>query len=52
MLKPYNIHVELEKVEFGALLNNEVSGNFQALALGWSGRPDPDQNFYDFVVKA
>ncbi|GAA4713875.1 ABC transporter substrate-binding protein [Brevibacillus fulvus] len=51
MLKPYNINVELEKVEFGALLDNEVSGNFQALALGWSGRPDPDQNFYDFVVK-
>ncbi|WP_274651970.1 ABC transporter substrate-binding protein [Paenibacillus humicola] len=50
MLKPYNITVELEQVEFGQMLENGTNGNFEALQIGWSGRPDPDQNFYDFVV--
>jgi peptide/nickel transport system substrate-binding protein len=50
MLKQYNINVELEKLEFGTLIENGDNGNFEALQLGWSGRPDPDQNFYDFVV--
>ncbi|MEX2104269.1 MAG: ABC transporter substrate-binding protein, partial [Bacilli bacterium] len=50
MLKQQNITVELEKVEFGTLLENQDNANFEALALGWSGRPDPDQSFYDFVV--
>lgn len=50
MLKQYNINVELEKVEFGAMLDAGDNANFEALQLGWSGRPDPDQNFYDFVV--
>lgn len=50
MLKQQNINVELEKIEFGTLIENGDNGNFQALQLGWSGRPDPDQNFYDFVV--
>ncbi len=50
MLKPHGINVELEKVEFGTLLENGSSHKFQALQLGWSGRPDPDQSFYDFVV--
>jgi peptide/nickel transport system substrate-binding protein len=50
MLKQYNINVELEKVEYGTMLENGNSGNFEALQLGWSGRIDPDQNFYDFVV--
>jgi peptide/nickel transport system substrate-binding protein len=50
MLQKYNINAELEKLEFGAMLDNGDSGNFEALQLGWSGRPDPDQNFRDFVV--
>jgi peptide/nickel transport system substrate-binding protein len=50
MLGKHNINVELEKVEFGTMLDNGDTGNFQALQLGWSGRPDPDQSFYDFVV--
>ncbi|WP_134684347.1 ABC transporter substrate-binding protein [Brevibacillus migulae] len=50
MLKQYNINVELEKVEYGTMLENGDSGNFEALQLGWSGRVDPDPNFYDFVV--
>jgi peptide/nickel transport system substrate-binding protein len=50
MLKPYGIEVELEKVEFGTMLENGANHKFQALQLGWSGRPDPDQSFFDFVV--
>lgn len=50
MLKKHNIHVELEKVEYGTMLENGNNGNFEALQLGWSGRIDPDGNIYDFVV--
>ena len=50
MLKQYNITVNLEKVEYGQLLEAGSKGDFDAMQLGWSGRPDPDLNFYDFVV--
>jgi len=49
-LKPAGIKVELEQVEFGTLLEQNESGNFEAMLLGWSGRIDPDLNIYDFVV--
>lgn len=50
MLMKHNINVELEKVEYGAMIENGTNGNFEALQLGWSGRIDPDGNIYDFVV--
>ncbi|SDX18263.1 ABC transporter substrate-binding protein [Paenibacillus sp. PDC88] len=50
MLKTHKINVELEKVEYGTMLENGDSGNFEAMQLGWSGRIDPDQNVYDFLV--
>ncbi|WP_039944227.1 ABC transporter substrate-binding protein [Thermicanus aegyptius] len=50
MLKPAGIQVNLEKVEFGTLLDQTQKGNYEAAAIGWSGRPDPDQNIYDFYV--
>lgn len=50
MMKPAGITVNLEKVEFGTLLEQGKTGNYEALQLGWSGRPDPDQNMYDFYV--
>jgi len=50
MLKPYGINMELEKVEFGTLLDNGANQKFQALQLGYSGRQDPDQVFYDAMV--
>ncbi|MBL0385272.1 ABC transporter substrate-binding protein [Tumebacillus sp. ITR2] len=50
MLKPAGITVNLEKVEFGTLLDQSKNGNFEAVQLGWSGRPDPDQNLYDWDV--
>jgi len=49
-LKPAGIDVKLEQLEFGRLLADSDSGNFEALALGWSGRIDPDGNIYDFTV--
>jgi peptide/nickel transport system substrate-binding protein len=49
-LKPAGIDVKVEQEEFGKLLEDSDSGNFQALYLGWSGRIDPDLNIYDFTV--
>ena len=49
-LKPAGINVKLEQLEFGTLLEDSTSGDFQALALGWSGRIDPDLNIYDFMT--
>ncbi|KEO84862.1 ABC transporter substrate-binding protein [Tumebacillus flagellatus] len=50
MLKPAGITVNLEKVEFGTLIDQAKNGNYEAVQLGWSGRPDPDQNLYDWDV--
>lgn len=50
MLKPAGIEVTLEKMEFGALLEQSKNGNFDAAFIGWSGRMDPDQNVYDWFV--
>jgi peptide/nickel transport system substrate-binding protein len=51
MLKPFGIIVELEKYEKAALSDNITNGKFVASYYAWSGRPDPDQNFYAFFVK-
>lgn len=50
MLKPAGIQMNIEKVEFGTLLDQAANGNFQTALLGWSGSPDPDQNIYDLYV--
>ncbi len=50
MLKQGGINATIEQLEFGTLLDKGEKGEFQALALGWSGRVDPDQNIYDFIV--
>jgi peptide/nickel transport system substrate-binding protein len=49
-LKPAGIDVKLEQLEFGTLLEDASSGDFEALYLGWSGRIDPDLNIYNFTV--
>lgn len=49
-LEPAGIEVELERVEFGSLLDQAGRKDYEALQLGWSGRVDPDQNIYDFMV--
>jgi peptide/nickel transport system substrate-binding protein len=49
MEKPIGFDVELQPTEFTTSLNREDSGNFETFAIGWSGRIDPDGNFYQFV---
>ncbi|MBV9280694.1 MAG: peptide ABC transporter substrate-binding protein [Chloroflexi bacterium] len=49
-LKNGGITMTIQTVDFGTLLNDTTKHNFQAAQLGWSGRPDPDQNIYDFFV--
>lgn len=49
-LQPAGIDMKIEKVEFGTMLEQMENGNFQAGQLGWSGRPDPDQNIYNFFI--
>ncbi len=44
------IKVNIEIVEFGALLSQQTAHTFEASLLGWSGRPDPDGNIYGFFV--
>lgn len=44
------IRVNLEIVEFGALLSQLAAHRYEAARLGWSGRPDPDGNIYNNFV--
>ncbi|MGH2361338.1 MAG: ABC transporter substrate-binding protein, partial [bacterium] len=44
------IRINVEIVEFGALLDQLFTNRFEAIQLGWSGRPDPDGNIYGFFV--
>jgi peptide/nickel transport system substrate-binding protein len=50
MLRPAGISVRLEKAELAAQIEAGKAGTFEALMIGWSGRPDPDQNIYDFTT--
>lgn len=49
-LEPAGIKVDLERLEFGTLLEGAERKDFEALQLGWSGRLDPDQNIYEFLT--
>ncbi len=50
MATDVGIRVNIEIVEFGALLSQLDAHKFEASLLGWSGRPDPDGNIYGFFV--
>jgi peptide/nickel transport system substrate-binding protein len=50
MLRPAGINVTLEKTELATQIESGKAGTYEGLMVGWSGRPDPDQNIYDFVV--
>ena len=47
--KPIGFNVVLEPTEFTTSLNREDAGKFETFAVGWSGRVDPDGNFFQFV---
>jgi peptide/nickel transport system substrate-binding protein len=44
------IKVSVTPTEFTTALNRADAGNFDAFAVGWSGRIDPDGNIYGFVA--
>jgi peptide/nickel transport system substrate-binding protein len=49
MEKPIGFDIELQPTEFTTSLNRNDAGNYDTFAIGWSGRIDPDGNFYQFV---
>jgi peptide/nickel transport system substrate-binding protein len=44
------IKVSVTPTQFTTALNRADAGNFDAFAIGWSGRVDPDGNIYGFVA--
>lgn len=42
------IVAKLELLEFGTLLDRSNASDYEAVSLGWSGRPDPDGNIYGY----
>lgn len=44
------ITMKIQTMDFPTLLTNGTKHNFEALAIGWSGRPDPDQNAYNWFI--
>jgi peptide/nickel transport system substrate-binding protein len=49
MVKDGGFDMKIEPVEFTSLLDLQDQGKFQAVQIGWSGRPDPDGNLSNFV---
>jgi peptide/nickel transport system substrate-binding protein len=50
MAQEAGIRINLEIVEFGAILSQLATRRYDAVRIGWSGRPDPDGNIYAFNV--
>jgi peptide/nickel transport system substrate-binding protein len=50
MEKAAGINVTVQPTEFTTSLNTATAGNFEAYAVGWSGRVDPDGNIYSQVA--
>lgn len=48
MLQKVGITMNIQQQQFGTLLQNCDQKNYQACALGWSGRADPDGDIYSF----
>jgi len=49
MVKEGGIDLKIKPVEYASLLDQQDRGDFSLLALGWSGRIDPDANIANFV---
>lgn len=50
MVKDGGFDLKIEPVEFTSLLDLQDQGKYQAVQIGWSGRPDPDGNISTFVA--
>lgn len=48
MSRDAGFDVKIQAAEFATSLNMADKGDFEAYALAWSGRPDPDGNLYSF----
>ena len=52
-LKEVGIDMEIQLLEFAAIVSNALAGNHQASSIGWSGGTDPDDDTYSlFFTKA
>jgi peptide/nickel transport system substrate-binding protein len=49
MAEAAGFQVDLQPTEFVTSLRRQDQGNYDAFAIGWSGRVDPDGNIYQFV---
>lgn len=47
--KAINVDMKIQKQDFGTLLDRTDKGDYQMAYMGWSGRTDPDGNFYSWV---
>jgi peptide/nickel transport system substrate-binding protein len=50
MLKPAGINVSLVATDATANQDHLAKTNFEAIISTWTGRPDPDQNVYDYNI--
>ena len=50
MLQAGGITIKIAAEDFTTILDQTSKHNFQAAAVGWSGRPDPDQNSYAHFI--
>lgn len=50
MLKEIGVTVNIEMQEIGSLLNSAISGDYNAVYLGWDGRTDPDGSVSRFFM--
>jgi peptide/nickel transport system substrate-binding protein len=50
MLAKAGITMTIKTEDFPTILDQLSKHNFEASAVGWSGRPDPDQNSYNHFV--
>ncbi|GAC1321371.1 MAG: ABC transporter substrate-binding protein [Chloroflexota bacterium] len=50
MLQAGGITMKIQTEDFTALLDQVSKHNFEAAAVAWSGRPDPDQNAYNHFL--
>jgi peptide/nickel transport system substrate-binding protein len=48
LAKKAGFDVQVRPTEFTAALEETDAGNYEAFAIGWSGRVDPDQNIHQF----
>lgn len=49
MASEAGFEVTIKAMEFAAALQQQEAGDFDAFAVGWSGRTDPDGNIHNFT---